>query len=142
MIYLWLLTVLVFAVAEVLTVKWIALSFLPGSIGAMVLAFFKVHIAVQIAVFLATSLVAFAFFKIFLIPLLCTRKVKWSIESAIGEKCVVAERIDNLAGRGAVMLNGFEWAARTVSDEITVEEGERVEIIAVEGVRLICQKRS
>ncbi len=140
MIYLWLLLALLAAGVEAFTCKRIALSFLPSAIVSMILAFFYVDTLLQIAAFLGSSLLFFFFFRWVFRFAVKERRERGGIESAIGEKCTVAERIDNLAGRGAVILHGKEWATRTVSDEITAEVGERVEIIAVEGVRLVCKK--
>lgn len=139
--YLWLLLALLSAGAEALTAKWIAFSFLPSAVAAMVLAFFDVSVVIQLFVFFGGAFIFMICLKGIFRSAFSAKGKKRSIDSAIGEKCVVAERIDNLAGRGAVIFDGMEWAARTVSDEITVEEGERVEVIAVEGVRLVCQKR-
>ncbi len=138
--YLWLAFALLSALLEVLTRRLAAIWFVPGAIVAMVLAFCDVHIAVQVVVFLALALLLLLLAKTVFRSFFGQTKKTFSIETAVGAKCLVAERIDNLAGRGAVILNGFEWAARTVSDELTVEQGERVEIIAVEGVKLICKK--
>jgi len=138
--YLWLVFVLLSALTEALTRRFWVIGFALGALVAMILAFCDVAVAVQVAVFAACGILSLIFIRPLLATFFVGKSESFSIESAVGEKCVVAERIDNLAGRGAIILNGFEWAARTVSDELTVEEGERVEIIAVEGVKLICKK--
>ena len=108
---------------------------------AMVLAFFDIHIWIQVGVFLLLCGLSFLFLR----PILRTffsrsAPTAFTVESAIGTRCTVVEKLDNLAGRGAVTVSGMEWAARTTSDEITVEAGKEVEIIAVEGVKFICRE--
>ena len=63
-----------------------------------------------------------------------------SIESVIGEKCVVTERIDNFAGCGQVKVNGQGWSARGAYDDDCFEVGETLMVVAIEGVKLICKK--
>jgi membrane protein implicated in regulation of membrane protease activity len=139
--YLWLALVILSGVAEAATTQLVAIWFAPGALIAMILAFCGVHIAVQVAVFVVLTVAMLVLsktvFRSFFTP---PKRENFNIEAVVGEKCLVTERIDNIAGRGAVKLKGLEWAARTVSDELTVEEGERVEVIAVEGVKLICKK--
>ena len=62
------------------------------------------------------------------------------IESVVGERCVVVERIDNFAGCGEVRVNGQIWSARGVGEYDEFEIGETLNIVAVEGVKLICRK--
>ena len=51
----------------------------------------------------------------------------------------MTRRIHNLDGEGQVMLKGMEWTARTVDDNLVLEEGTKVIIRAVEGVKLIVE---
>ena len=62
------------------------------------------------------------------------------IENVVGERCVVVERIDNFAGCGEVRVNGQIWSARGVSENDEFDIGETLNIVAVEGVKLICRK--
>ena len=63
-----------------------------------------------------------------------------TINSIVGERCVVVEKIDNFAGCGEVKVKGQIWAARGVSEDDVFEIGERLSIVAIEGVKLICRK--
>ena len=65
-----------------------------------------------------------------------------SIELVIGEKCVVTETIDNNAGCGQASVNGFVWSARSAYDSEKFVVGEVLDVVAVEGVKLICKKQS
>ena len=70
----------------------------------------------------------------------CINKKKTDIDSIVGQRCFVTDRVDNYAGRGQVRVNGQFWAARASSDNDVYEEGEFLRIIAIEGVKLICRK--
>ena len=63
-----------------------------------------------------------------------------SLESVIGERCVVTERIDNFSGCGQVKVNGQGWSARGAYENDTFEVGESLMVVAIEGVKLICKK--
>ena len=63
-----------------------------------------------------------------------------NIENIIGQKCIVTERIDNNAGCGQARVEGLVWSARSAFDNVCFEEGEILQVLAVEGVKLICKK--
>ena len=69
-----------------------------------------------------------------------TQDKESSLDSIVGKKCIVTERIDSYAGCGQVRVNGQCWAARGVFDDDIFEMGESLKIVAIEGVRLICVK--
>lgn len=138
--YLWIALLVLSALLEGLLTGGIFVCFVPASLIAMILAFFDVPLEIQLGVFFAVSGLALLLLRPIVRTLLRAKKPEaFSVESAIGMQCVVVERLDNLAGRGAVTVNGMEWAARTLSDDIVIEQGSTVEIIAVEGVKFICR---
>ena len=65
--------------------------------------------------------------------------VKTNIDSLIGEKAKVTEKINNIDETGAVFINGLTWTARSKDSNKIIEPGEVVEIKAVSGVKLIVQ---
>ena len=66
-------------------------------------------------------------------------RVKTNIDSLIGEKAKVTEKINNIDETGAVFINGLTWTARSEDSNKIIEPGEVVEIKAVSGVKLIVQ---
>ena len=67
---------------------------------------------------------------------------KTNVESLIGKKAVVIQKIDNLAQTGQVRINDIEWMARTKLDTETIPENSVVVIEAVQGVKLIVKKET
>ena len=65
-----------------------------------------------------------------------------NLESIVGSKCVVIEKVDNFAGSGLVKVNGTMWAARGAFDDDVFEVGEALRVVAIEGVKLICKKNA
>ena len=66
---------------------------------------------------------------------------KTNMDSIIGEKCVVTEKIDNFAGCGQIRVKGQIWSARGLYDEDEFDIGENLRIVAIEGVKVICKKK-
>ena len=139
--YIWLALLVLSALLEGFWTRGFFLCFVPSSLVAMFLAFFHLSLWIQVGVFLLLCGLSFVFLRPLLRKLGAkSTTVGFSVESAVGTRCTVIERLDNLAGRGAVSVNDMEWAARTTSDEIIIEAGREVEIIAVEGVKFICRE--
>ena len=137
--YVWLAVLIVAAVVEALTTQLVAIWFAPGALVAMILAFCSVSPWIQLPVFIVLT-VAFLFLgqKVFK-KMFKFDKEKFNVDAVIGERCLVPERVDNLAGAGAVKVKGLQWAARSLNEGEIFEVGDTVEVIAVEGVKLICK---
>ena len=63
-----------------------------------------------------------------------------TIDTIVGEKCIVTETIDNFAGCGQVRVKGQRWSARGLFEDDIFEKGESLRIVAIEGVRAVCKK--
>ena len=63
-----------------------------------------------------------------------------TIDTIVGEKCIVTETIDNFAGCGQVRVKGQLWSARGFFEDDVYERGESLRIVAIEGVRAVCRK--
>ena len=141
--YLWVVwtTVIVAAVvAEVLIPGLVAIWFVPGGIVSLILSLFSVELWIQVVVFFALS-IAFLLCSRFLFRKLVTKPpMKTNIDAVIGEKCIVTERVENLAGCGQVKVKGMEWSARTIDESETLAVGDVVTVVAVEGVKLIVRR--
>ncbi|MBE6555115.1 MAG: NfeD family protein [Ruminococcaceae bacterium] len=135
--YLWIALLVVSIVVEALTSDFVAIWFMPASVIAAVLALLRVPPYVQVMVFVLVGL------ALVIVPRpLCSkwklsRECRTNVDAVIGERALVTEEISNTGERGEVKLKGLRWSARTVDPEITVPVGEQVEIVEVQGVKLI-----
>ena len=87
--------------------------------------------------------IAVAVLAIIVVALLLIRRSRLSvatIDTIVGEKCVVTERIDNFAGCGQVRVKGQLWSARGFYDDDVYESGASLRIVAIEGVKAVCKK--
>ena len=57
----------------------------------------------------------------------------------IGEQAQVTEDIDNIHGRGAVVIRGVAWSARS-EDGLPVPAGSLVRVLRIEGVKVFVER--
>ena len=113
---IWLGLVILLGFLEALTVTLTSIWFAVGALAAMAVALFGGALWVQILVFAVVSLICVLALR----PLAKTRlggakKVATNADRIIGQKAMVTEPIDNVAGTGAVSIGGTVWTARSDS---------------------------
>ena len=133
--WIWMALIVISAALVALTRKSIFISIAIGSLVAMVMDVFAADLIFQIIAFVAISLIV----AIVIGKRPGTRSGD-GVDSIVGTRCVVVERIDGAAGCGQVMVNGQSWSARAVDESLVYEIGETLKVVAVEGVKLICIK--
>ena len=138
----WLILLIVLVVIEIITLGLTTIWFAGGALVTFILAMLDVSPVIQWAVFCAVSLAllfgtrpwALRFFN-------SQKQEKTNVDSLLGKTAVVTAEIHNLEGRGEVFVNGLTWTARTEKDSEVIPKDTHVEIIAVEGVKLIVRKK-
>lgn len=138
----WLILLIVLVVIEIITLGLTTIWFAGGALVTFILAMLDVSPVIQWAVFCAVSLAllfgtrpwALRFFN-------SQKQEKTNVDSLLGKTAVVTAEIHNLEGRGEVFVNGLTWTARTEKDSEVIPKDARVEIIAVEGVKLIVREK-
>ena len=58
-------------------------------------------------------------------------------KAMIGKQAIVTEEIDNVHAKGAVQVNGQYWTAKTEMFKDTIPKDTIVDIVDVDGVKLI-----
>ena len=138
--WIWIAVIVLAFVLELLTDQLISIWFVPGAIIATILDFCEVDVLWQVLVVLVIAALGIVFAKTFLSKKLNSSVVKTNIDAIIGERCVVTEKIDNYVGCGLVKVKGQVWSARGVGDDDIFEVGDRLTVVAIEGVKLVCRK--
>ena len=134
---IWLGLVILLGFLEALTVTLTSIWFAVGALAAMAVALFGGALWVQILVFAVVSLICVLALR----PLAKTRlggakKVATNADRIIGQKAMVTEPIDNVAGTGAVSIGGTVWTARSDSAK-PIAAGSVVSILRIEGVKVL-----
>ncbi len=136
---IWLGIMILTIILEAVTVGLIFIWFIPGEIVAMILAFFDIGFLWQFGVFIVISIMIFPLgIKI---SKGMFKKSKTNIEALIGRTAIITEEVNNVAALGAAKLEGKIWSARSERDEIILDIGEYVEVVDIQGVKLICKKK-
>ena len=142
MVFVWLFVIVAAIVVEASTVSLVSIWFVPSACISMILALCDVKLWIQLVVFFAV----FFFLMLCLKPVfkknIGLKIVPTNADSLIGMQAVVIEPIDNLHAKGQVKVRGQTWTARSADEEITYEAGEIVNVLAIEGVKLICNRIS
>ena len=68
--------------------------------------------------------------------------VRTNVDGLVGKKARVLEEIDNGSGSGTAVLNGQEWTARAVRDDLVIHKGETVIVKEIRGVKLMVDRIS
>ena len=131
----------VFLIAEALTFNlmtiWMAAASLVTSIYAW---FFPNQIIPQAFIFIVLSIILIIATK----PLtgkFLKQPEKTNADSLIGKTGIVTVEIDSVSSLGQVKVKGQIWSAKS-AENITISENEKVEIKAIEGVKLIVSRLS
>ena len=138
--WIWISILVLAIIVELLTDQLISIWFVPGAIVSTIMDFCMAKPVWQILVFLIVSAVGIVFGKTIVQKYVSIKDSKTNIDAIIGERCVVTEKIDNFAGCGQAKVKGQIWSARGVSEDDTFEVGEILNVVAIEGVKLICKK--
>ena len=136
MVTVWAVATAVFLIVEALTAAMSSIWFAAGALAALAAAALGAAIWLQALLFVGVSAVCFALLYPRLKKLLRRDRKPTNADMVIGQQCVVTQRIDNLAGTGAVFVDGKTWTARSAGGEV-IEPDAVVTAQSIEGVKLI-----
>ena len=140
--WFWLAMIILFLVIEMITISLVSIWFVGGALAAFIVSYFTGNIWIEVVVFLAVSVLLLVLLR----PLAGKLSVKQKdqmvsgAKAMIGRQAVVTEEIDNVHARGAVQVNGQYWTAKTELFKDTIPKDTIVDIIDVDGVKLIVRK--
>lgn len=138
--WMWIAVLLLALVIEMVTDQLVSIWFVPGAIVATVLDFFPIDIGWQVLAFLLVSLLGILIVRRLLLNRRREDNTKTDLDTIVGEKCIVTERIDTFAGCGQAKVKGQIWSARGLGSDDCFEVGDVLQIVGIEGVKLICKK--
>ena len=135
----WLVLLLLFAGAEAITVGLTTIWFAAGALCALIAALLGGPLWVQIALFLAASVLCLLAVRPLARRHLNSRVEATNADRVIGEQAQVTEDIDNIRGKGAVVIRGAVWTARS-EDGSPVPAGSLVRVLRIEGVKVFVER--
>ena len=118
MALVWLVALIIFAVAEAATVGLVSLWFAGGALVALIAAGLNAPIWLQVLLFLVVSFVMLILLRPFVRQVSKSQRIRVNADRHIGRTALVTEEINNLEEHGAVRLDGVVWSARSESGEV------------------------
>ena len=138
---IWLALVLLLAGAEAISVGLTSIWFAAGALCALIAALLGAPLWVQIALFLAVSALCLLAVRPLAKRHLNSRVEPTNADRVIGEQAQVTEDIDNIRGKGAVVIRGVAWTARS-EDGSLLPAGTLVKVLRIEGVKVFVERVS
>ena len=140
---LWFGIIVLTLIVEGQTADLVAIWFAPSAFVSLVLSFFKVQFWIQFGVFVVLTLIGLVLSFTLIRPIMKKRsKVeKTNADAMAGKLALVEEDIDNSIPSGVAKINGQLWTARMDDPTLIAGTGDWVEIVRVEGSKLICRPK-
>ncbi|HIT12321.1 MAG TPA: NfeD family protein [Candidatus Pelethosoma merdigallinarum] len=136
MSYLWVLIIILLALAEVTTVNLTTIWFVASGLVSLILSFFIDNFLIQLGVFVILGIILLITTKSKLQALVNERREKTNLDRIVGMQGYVVEKITKRKN-GAVKVDGKVWTA--FADQ-TIPKDSDVEILAIEGVKVKVKK--
>ena len=131
----WLIAMVIFAVAEAMTVSLVSIWFAAGALGAIIVALTGGGLAFQVTVFLVLAIALLLSLRGIVRKHIRPRVIRTNIDSVIGATGVVLTPVNNIAALGQVQISGVEWSARS-TDNSHIPAGTLVKVDRIEGVKV------
>ncbi len=134
----WLVLLLLFAGGEAVSVGLTSIWFAAGALAALIAALLGGALWIQITLFLAVSLLFLAAVRPLAKRYLNDKVEATNADRVIGAEAKVTEDIDNIHGKGAVIIRGMTWSARS-QDDGPIPTGTLVRVLRIEGVKVFVE---
>lgn len=135
----WLIVLAILIFIEIITLGLTTIWFAGGALVAFILSLFYDNLIVEIIVFIVVSILLLYFTRPIVLKYFNPKRVKTNYEGVIGKEAVVLTTVDNYKATGQVSVEGQEWSAKSLNGDL-IEEGSKVKIHGITGVRLIVSK--
>ncbi len=137
----WIAALVVFLVVEAVSAGLVSIWFAAGALAALICALLHGPVWLQAVWFVVVSGVTLILTRPLVKKYVNGKSVATNADRNIGRSAVVTERIDDLAGTGAVKLDGVLWTARSSGGE-PIETGTTVVVREIQGVKLMVEPAS
>lgn len=137
---IWLVLLVLFLGIEVATLGLTTIWFAGGALVAIIAGVAGATPLLQGILFVMVSVLLLFFTRPIALKYFNKDRIKTNVEDLVGKQAIVIHEINNLQGTGQVVVNGQEWSARTLGNEVEFPVGTVVKILAIHGVKLIVGK--
>ena len=135
---MWLALLVIFAASEAVTVGLTSIWFAAGALMALIAALLGGPLWVQLTLFLSVSLLCLLAVRPLARRHLNSKVVPTNADRVIGAEAQVTQDIDNIHGKGTVVIHGMTWSARS-EDGGAIAAGAMVRVLRIEGVKVFVE---
>ncbi len=135
MIIIWFAVIILAALIEINTMDLTSIWFSAGGLIAFILALVGFHPIGQIIVFIVVSLLLLISIRPVVKNYLKTNIISTNTDRLVGKVAICTKDI-NVGERGEVKIDGKYWLAISSCEE-DIYVNDKVEVLAIEGVKLI-----
>lgn len=136
---MWLIICITTLVIEIFTSSLVSIWFSIGALIAFIVEYIGLEMIWQVITFVGVSVLTFLLIRPHLSKFIKSPKIKTNTDSLIGKVGEVIEDIDPL-NVGKVKVNDQVWTAKSFEEE-EIKKGSKVEILKIEGVKLIVKEK-
>ena len=136
---IWLALLALFTIGEAVTVGLVSIWFAAGSLAALLCALANGPLWLQIVLFIVVSALCLLAIRPLARKYVNNRVQPTNADRVIGAQATVTEDIDNLQGKGAVIIGGITWSARSEHDT-PIPAGTLVRVLRIEGVKVYVEE--
>lgn len=126
-------------IIEALVPGLVSIWFAFGALAALAACLLHAPGWLQLAVFLAVSVALLFLTRPFAKKYINAKVQPTNADRILSTECIVKEKIDNIAGSGAISVDGKSWSARSTDGSVIIA-GEHVTVERIEGVKAIVKK--
>ena len=136
----WLIAFVVLVCIEAATMALTTVWFAGGAVAAFFMSKAGFSVNAQLTVFVVVSFVLLIFTRPWAIKHVNRHTEKTNVDSLVGKQAVITKEVNNFHGTGSAIIGGQEWTARAEENEEIYPVDTKVEIRAIQGVKLIVRK--
>jgi len=136
---IWFVVFIAFLGFELVTMGLTSIWLAIGALAAFIASMFDVPVAIQVIIFAIVSTVVLFFLRPFALKYVNNKTEKTNVDAMEGKTGKVTTEINNIEGKGEILVDGKYWSARTRDDSV-IPEDTLVTVVRVEGVKAIVKK--
>lgn len=136
---IWLIIAILFFILEMMGPGFLLFWVGVGALITMIVSIFVDNLAIQIGIFTISSTALLFCTRPFVKKFTKHDNTVTNAQSIIGKTGIVTKEIDSVKGAGQIKVDGEKWSAKSSNEDI-IEEGARVTILNINGVKAIVEK--
>jgi membrane protein implicated in regulation of membrane protease activity len=136
----WLIAAILLTILEIFTATFSVFCFAIGCVFAVIAALCGLDLNWQVLSLIIGTVLGFVLVRPFALKFLNRKKdIATNADALMGRIAIVSETIETSKGTGRVMVDGDDWKAITLDDEL-IEKGEKVKIVGRNSIILTVKK--